>query len=188
MLQTKQKSGNADHAHFLLRRLCDSGTNCSMVWKKSAMPLQAVLLLHRMNGIRHSYVLCSWFLLSPLPLPHHIHTACMNSQLNSLSYTMISYYLIFNARCEGHFASTCPLTTGLLGHHRWLHNQFLLLGLGKMKSNEPGTQKLGRIPVIQCVSRWGIQNTFWPSPDLEVGTVVERTLISAPAVPHCQVY
>ena len=46
--------------------------------KKSTMPPHSVLLLHRMNRIRHSYLLCSQFLTSSLPLLHH--TACIESQ------------------------------------------------------------------------------------------------------------
>ena len=78
--QQQEKNGrNAHHAHFPLQRLCCRGTNCSMVWKKSATPLLAFPLLHRMNGIRHLYFLCLQF--SPSLLPHSIHTACMDLQL-----------------------------------------------------------------------------------------------------------
>ena len=50
------------------------------------MPPQAVLQPHCMNGTRHSYLLCSQFLPSLLPLLHHICTACMDSQLQSVSW------------------------------------------------------------------------------------------------------
>ena len=64
--------------------------------KNSAVLPHAILLSHRMNGIRHSRFLCLWFLPSPLPLLHHIRTTCMDSQLKtSVFYASLSTVLSF---------------------------------------------------------------------------------------------
>ena len=51
------------------------------VEKNSATPPHAILLPHRMNGIRHLYFLHSRFLLLLLLLLHCIRTACMESSV-----------------------------------------------------------------------------------------------------------
>ena len=64
--------------------------------KKSATPPHAIPLPHCMNGIRHSDVLCSRFLPSPLPFQHCICTACMESQL----YTDHFHTDLFSLLCS----------------------------------------------------------------------------------------
>ena len=51
------------------------------VENNSATPPHAILLPHRMNGIRHLYFLHSRFLLLLLLLLHCIRTACMESSV-----------------------------------------------------------------------------------------------------------